>query len=81
MSEQVKAWEKWKAENAVCFDRSTLGGADDYLYNRLWRAFMEGFQAGEKLAAPLAPWCPKCDIQCGMCNGECTSCGSPVEWR
>jgi len=45
------AWKKWEKENPDSFRRESLGGEGDntFLYNRLWRAFHEGFEAGNTL--------------------------------
>jgi len=47
---QSDAWEKWRKENAKAFDSASLGTdkPEYYLFNRLWRAFMAGYDAGRE---------------------------------
>lgn len=46
MTKQVVAWETWREKNAGSFALDNLGTDPQYLFNRLWRAFHEGYSAG-----------------------------------
>ncbi|HYE20962.1 MAG TPA: hypothetical protein VEA69_21125 [Tepidisphaeraceae bacterium] len=54
---EVAEWNAYAARNKDQFDSSTLGqpvGTNEYLANRIRRAFQEGYEAGLKAARQTA---------------------------
>lgn len=51
-TEQAEAWSKWRAANLSMLDMDTITDSR-FVENRLWNAFMAGYEAGQ-----LAPWTP-----------------------
>ncbi len=41
-----EAWEKFRKDHPQSFRRDNLGDGAEYLFNRLWWAFHDGYAAG-----------------------------------